>query len=272
MSRSRGRKTSVRNHPVPNRPVPNHPGAHYLRSSRVAEELVRSAAPRPGQLVLDLGAGAGAVTGPLAASGARVIAVERDPGRIEPLRSRFAGHDRVSVVHGDIRSVPLPHRPYLVVASIPFAITTPLLRRLLDGSRLSGADLVVEWGLAKRLTAARPRDLATAWWAVRYELRLASRVPARCFAPPPSVDAAHLRIRPRSGLDRGARATLWTLLGAAYSAPATPLGKLLRGVTPHGTAGRALAELGVPARAAAGDLTVDQWHALGVVLCTKRQR
>jgi 23S rRNA (adenine-N6)-dimethyltransferase len=245
VSRSRGRKT----------PVPNHSGAHYLRDGRVADELVRSAAPRPGQLVLDLGAGAGALTAPLAASGARVIAVERDPDRIAPLRDRFAEHEQVRVVHGDIRTVPLPNRPYLVVASVPFAVTTVLLHRLLDGSRLSGADLVVEWGPAKRLTAPRPRDPATAWWAVRYELSLMRRVPARCFAPRPSVDAAHLRIRPRRGVDK----TLWTLLRAAYDEPRRPIGTLLRR---HGMTRLGLERIGLPANTPAAELTTEQWFTL----------
>src|SRR5262245_18815437 len=60
------------------RPVPNHAGAHFLQDRGVAAELVRRAGVRPGDLVLDLGAGSGAITAPLAAAGARVLAIERD--------------------------------------------------------------------------------------------------------------------------------------------------------------------------------------------------
>lgn len=132
-----------------------------------------------------------------------MIAVERDPRRVGSLTARFAGAD-VRVVHGDIRTVPLPRWPYRVVASIPFAISTVLLRRLLDPpvAPLLGADLVVEWGLARRLTQSRPRDLGVAWWAARYELRQGRRIPAGCFDPPPAVDAAHAAARgcrPRRG-------------------------------------------------------------------------
>ena len=64
-------------------------GWHRLRAER-AEQLVAVAAIRPGDLVLDLGAGDGALTEPLRAAGARVLAVELHPGRAERLRTRFA--------------------------------------------------------------------------------------------------------------------------------------------------------------------------------------
>lgn len=137
-------------------------------------------------------------------TGARVIAVERDPRFVSRLERRFADVPAVRVVEADARTVMLPRRPYAVVANIPYAISTALLRRLLDPEEtgVRGADLIVEWGFAKRMTAASPRDLETAWWQVRFELRIAGRIPARCFSPAPSVDSAHLMIRRRRSRPR----------------------------------------------------------------------
>jgi 23S rRNA (adenine-N6)-dimethyltransferase len=131
-----------------------------------------------------------------------------------------------------------------VVASIPFAVTTPLLRRLLTpvSGGFSRAELVVEWGLAKRLTAALPRDLESAWWSCRFALTVRRRVPAGCFTPAPRVDAAHLGIRPRSGVDRRVAAILWFLLSAAYGRPRVPARVSLQRIAPRRLTHRLLGE------------------------------
>ncbi len=187
----------------PSNPPSNPRGAHFLTDRALIGELVRASGASPGALVFDLGAGYGALTGPLAGTGARVIAVELDPALARRLRRRFGDDPRVGVVEDDLRRVPWPRRPFQVVASPPFALTTLLCRRLLgdDSIRLAGADLILAWGAAKWLSG-EPRDRETARWAARYEIRLVRRVAAASFSPPPSTDAAYLRIRPR---DRGAR-------------------------------------------------------------------
>jgi 23S rRNA (adenine-N6)-dimethyltransferase len=251
------------------RSASNHAGAHFLRDRSVAAELVRRSGVRPGDLVLDLGAGSGAITAPLLAAGARVVAVERDAHLVTRLRRHFEGAP-VTVVHGDVRRVPLPRRPYSVVASIPFATTAALLHRLLDDAR--GApervDLLIEWGMARRLTAALPRDFATAWWAARFDLRLRRRVPAACFQPPPRTDAAHLSIRPRPlAADPRGQRLLRSMLHAGFARPAVPLLTIAAG-TPAGAARshralrRLLAGSGLDPAATTATATAAQWHDL----------
>ena len=178
---------------------PNPPGAHFLTDRRLIAGLVRASGVGPGDLVLDLGAGYGALTGPTATTGARVLAIERDPALARRLRQRFDANPLVTVVEEDLRWVRLPGRPFYVLASPPFALTTLLLRRLLGDrrSRLAGADLIVQWGAARGLTEARSRNRENARWAASFELVLMRRIPAGSFAPPPSCAAAHLRVRPR---------------------------------------------------------------------------
>jgi 23S rRNA (adenine-N6)-dimethyltransferase len=145
--------------------------------------------------VLDLGAGTGVISGALSAAGARVRAIELDTAALRQLRSRFAGDPRVEVVEADATSVALPDEPFAVVANLPFAQGTTILRRLLGDPRtpLTQLDAVVEWGLAAKRTAVWPSTLLGCVWGAWYELELVRRMPRRCFAPPPSVDAAVLR-------------------------------------------------------------------------------
>jgi 23S rRNA (adenine-N6)-dimethyltransferase len=172
----------------------NAAGAHAL-ADHLARTLVRDADVRAGDLVLDIGAGLGALTRPLAGTGARVIAVERDERLARRLATRTAALPNVTVVTGDALSVPLPRRPYLVVANIPFAITVALLRRLVD-SPLVAADLVVELHAGRRLAAAPVRrDLAR--WHRRFAFTLGPVIPAHQFRPVPSVNAVVLRLRRR---------------------------------------------------------------------------
>jgi 23S rRNA (adenine-N6)-dimethyltransferase len=165
-------------------------GRHYLRSRSLAEQLVHDAGVATGELVLDLGAGRGIITRALRDVGARVVAVELDAHVLGDLRQLG-----VEVVRADARAVQLPREPFRVVANLPFAAGTAILRRLLDDPRtpLLSCDAIVEWGLATKRAAVWPSTLTSVYWGAWYELTVARRVPRACFAPPPSVDAAVLR-------------------------------------------------------------------------------
>jgi 23S rRNA (adenine-N6)-dimethyltransferase len=170
-------------------------GQHFLRSRAFAEQLVADARVEPGDLVLDLGAGEGILTAALAAAGAHVVAVELDPRPLAELRRRFADDPRVAVVAGDATRIRLPREPFRVLANVPFAATSPILRRLLDDPAvpLTQLDAVVEWGFAVRKCAVWPGTLTATYWSAWHELELVRRIPRTCFAPPPNVDAALLR-------------------------------------------------------------------------------
>jgi 23S rRNA (adenine-N6)-dimethyltransferase len=154
-----------------------------------AARLVAAAGVRPGDLVLDVGAGEGALTAHLVAAGARVVAVELHPGRVEKLRRRFSGA-AVSVVWADATELRLPGRPFRVVSSPPYGISGALIRTLLmPYSRLRSADLVLQRAAARRFAATRADR--------RFDLRIGYPVPRTAFRPPPQVDSVVLQIRRR---------------------------------------------------------------------------
>ncbi len=172
---------------------PRRWGWHAL-DRRWAKLLVADARISPGTLTLDIGAGTGALTGPLLDAGARLIAIEAHPARAAALRRRFGS--TIVVVQADAADLRLPRRPYRVVANPPFAITTALLRRLLQpGSRLAGADLVLEEAAARRWSS--PAAPSHARWSRAFTASLGRPLPSTAFHPPPDVRARMLRIRRR---------------------------------------------------------------------------
>jgi 23S rRNA (adenine-N6)-dimethyltransferase len=161
-----------------------------------ARRLVVEAGIRPGDLVLDVGAGAGALTGPLVRMGARVIAVELHPRRAPQLRNRFADA-AVTVVRTDASDLRLPRRPFRVVANPPFGITRALIRRLVSqGSRLVIADLVVPQHVADRW--AHGRAPGANRWRQTFDASVRCQVPRNAFRPVPSGRVAVLHIERRT--------------------------------------------------------------------------
>jgi 23S rRNA (adenine-N6)-dimethyltransferase len=160
-----------------------------------ARRIVDGAEIAPGDLVVDIGAGTGALTSVLARAGARVIAVELHPTRVAYLRGRFEGAP-VTVVRADVADLRLPRRPFKVVANPPFALTSQVLRRLLvPNTRLVSAHVVVQRAAARRWAAGRAPGAGR--WMYEFDVRVARSIPRRAFSPPPPVDASVLALRRR---------------------------------------------------------------------------
>ncbi|WP_068800561.1 23S ribosomal RNA methyltransferase Erm [Pseudonocardia sp. HH130630-07] len=164
-------------------------------------DLVAGWRPSP---VLELGAGDGALTAALVPLGRPITAVELDPHRVARLRSRFG--DAVEVHHGDLLRTDLG-RSLDVVSNVPYALTTPLLRRLLAAGRWGHALLLLQWEVARKRAAVGGTTALTARWWPWFAFRLHRRVPAVAFRPVPAVDGGLLEIvrRPRPLVDGPAR-------------------------------------------------------------------
>lgn len=117
-------------------------GFHRL-DRQTARYVVARSGVGAGDLVVDLGAGNGALTAALVRVGARVIAVELHPGRAVALERRFGPATGVLVVVGDLATVALPTEPFRVVANPPWGLAEHLRTRLLDSRSFRRADLVL---------------------------------------------------------------------------------------------------------------------------------
>ena len=156
-----------------------------------AYRLVKAAGIRPGEMVLDIGAGRGAITVHLLNAGARVIAVELHPERARQLRQRFGS--RIIVVQADATDLRLPRGEFKVVANPPFGLTAGLLRRLVSSpGRMLSADIVVPTRTAARWAAGRGPPSTSR--SATYTARTVARLPTRAFRPPSPAAAAVLRL------------------------------------------------------------------------------
>jgi 23S rRNA (adenine-N6)-dimethyltransferase len=174
---------------------------NFLTDRAIVERLVADVVP--GDLVVDLGAGNGALTLPAVAAGADVLAIERDPAWSARLRerARAAGlHTRVRVVCGDLLTASLPTGAWRVIASPPYGLTTTLLHRLLDDPTRAPErlDLILQWEVARKFAAQPPTTLLATTWAPWWQMTLVQRVPRTAFRPVPRVDSGWLRIRRRT--------------------------------------------------------------------------
>lgn len=161
---------------------------------------------RPGELVLDVGAGTGVLTDALLDAGASVIAVEWHPGRARSLRAIYTGRP-VTVVRADARDLRLPRRPFRVVANPPWTACKPILRRMLaPGSRMTAADLVVPRHVAQEWTG--PRAPGRGRWGREVEASRGRSLPPAVFVPSPPTGAVVLVLR-RRGVGHTKPAAVW---------------------------------------------------------------
>jgi len=177
-------------------------GQNFLADPQAIARLVAAVSILPGELVVEPGAGTGAITLPVATAGARVIAYEADPVWARRLIEASRVHDlqdRVQVVTGDFLRARLPDEPFRVIGNPPFRLTTALLAHLLDLPERGPwrADLVVQREVAAKRTTIPPTSLRSAAWAPWWEFGLGMAIPRRAFRPVPGVDAAMLTIRRR---------------------------------------------------------------------------
>ena len=176
-------------------------GQNFLIKRGIVDEIVHAAELTPGEPVLEVGPGIGTLTQGLAQSGADVTAIELDRRLLEVLDTTLASYDNVRIIHGDVLKLDVPsimnHKPFKVVANLPYYITTPIIMSLLE-SKLPIERLVVmvQKEVALRMVA-KPgtKDYGALSVAVQYytELDIVLDVPPKSFLPAPAVTSSVIR-------------------------------------------------------------------------------
>lgn len=175
-------------------------GQNFLQDASILEKIANAAEIQKDDHVLEIGAGLGSLTRYLAVSAKQVTAVELDPDLLPPLKAVLTPYQNVKVIHGDILELSISEiiaQPnYLVVANIPYNITSAIIRYLLESNpKPRRIVLTIQKEVAERI-CAQPGNLSLLALSVQVYGRpsLVSRIPANAFHPAPKVDSAILRI------------------------------------------------------------------------------
>ncbi len=181
-------------------------GQHFLRSTAVLDRIVGVVDPRPGDFVLEIGAGRGALTFRLAARGAYVLAVEKDSRLLPGLEAEAPPNVRIveaDILRLDFRDLIPPEirGSAKVAGNLPYSISSPILFKVLDNTALfSSAVFLVQREVAERI-CSRPGSKAFAPLAILlqdvFAARLEFAVAPGSFSPPPRVDSALVSLRRR---------------------------------------------------------------------------
>ena len=176
-------------------------GQNFLIKRGIVDEIVHAAELTVGEPVLEVGPGIGTLTQGLAQSGADVTAIELDRRLLEVLDTTLASYDNVRIIHGDVLKLDVPtimnHKPFKVVANLPYYITTPIIMSLLE-SKLPIERLVVmvQKEVSLRMIA-KPgtKDYGALSVAVQYytEPDIVLDVPPKSFLPAPAVTSSVIR-------------------------------------------------------------------------------
>ncbi len=185
-------------------------GQNFLVDPRVLDRIVAGLAPTAEDVVVEIGAGLGALTVPLAQAAGKVIAVERDPDLIRVLGEELLSRPNVQLsamdaLEFDFGAAALAAgRPLLVAGNLPYQITSPLLFAITDaaagGKAIARAVLMVQREFAERM-AAPPGSKTYGRLSVmvqqQAEVKILFHVGAGAFHPPPAVTSTVLSVAPR---------------------------------------------------------------------------
>jgi len=181
-------------------------GQHFLVNKRYAFEIVRALDPNPGETVIEIGPGRGALTGLFLESGCRVMAIELDKTLAQSLRNSYGNKHDLEVINQDflfLSNKIIPAKAKLV-GNIPYNLTSEIFDKLFEiRDRLNLAVLTIQLEVARKISARFGENYygreAILLWA-GFEIAPLFTIPRRAFSPAPRVTSKVIRLIP---VDRG---------------------------------------------------------------------
>ena len=187
-----------------NPPVLKKFGQHFLTDASVLASIADAVAPTESDTVLEIGPGRGALTDLLVPRAGRVVAVELDRALAAQLVERYRGNPKVRIVQEDILETDvrsLVGDDYILAGNVPYYITTPIIFKSIEPPVSRRSVFLVQREVAQRI-AANADDAEYGALSVNVaatsEVEIIRGVPPGAFSPPPKVDSAVIRLKPRT--------------------------------------------------------------------------
>jgi 16S rRNA (adenine1518-N6/adenine1519-N6)-dimethyltransferase len=251
-------------------------GQNFLHDPQALEQIVSAAEIQPTDTALEIGPGLGSLTRYLAASAKAVVAVELDKDLLPPLKAVLEPYKNIRLIQGDILKLSpieldLP-KEYIVVANIPYYITSAVIRHLLESaSKPRRIVLTIQKEVARRI-CAKPGDLSLLALSVQVygQPRIAANIPAEAFYPAPKVDSAVLvvDIYPVPQIQEDHLDTFFKLIKAGFSQKRKTLRNSLSSGLHISAADAAelLTRAGIDPQRRAETLRIEEWERLAATM------
>jgi 16S rRNA (adenine1518-N6/adenine1519-N6)-dimethyltransferase len=194
-------------------------GQHFLTDTGVIDAIVAAIDPRPGDALIEIGPGLGALTQPLVERCGHMTVVELD----RDLAARWRKHASLDVIEADVLTVDFASRgdKLRIAGNLPYNISTPILFHLLDtAAQVQDQHFMLQKEVVERMAAApggKDYGRLSVMLQWRYHIEPLFDVPPEAFEPPPRVDSAVVRMLPWPAPADVDRTTLEALVAVAFS-------------------------------------------------------
>jgi 16S rRNA (adenine1518-N6/adenine1519-N6)-dimethyltransferase len=251
-------------------------GQNFLQDPLALEKIVSAAEIQSSDTVLEIGPGLGSLTRYLAVSAKGVIAVELDENLLPPLKAVLSPYQNIRLIHGDILKLSPKDlnlgNDYIVVANIPYYITSAVIRHLLESeSKPRRIVLTVQKEVAQRI-CAESGDMSLLALSVQIygKPHIAAHIPANAFFPAPKVDSAVLIVEIYSSprIKEELLTTFFRLIKAGFSQKRKTLRNSLSSglhISPT-EAANLLIQVNIDPQRRAETLSIEEWEKLSEIL------
>ena len=226
-------------------PAKKHLGQHFLHERRVVEKIVLAVDPKPGDRLVEIGPGQGAITFPLLQRHGSLTAIEFDRDLLAPLAAAAEGHGELTLLPGDVLGVDFTALAaggrIRLVGNLPYNLSSPILFHALDhAAAIRDMHFMLQKEVVDRM-AAPPGSKVYGRLSVMLQAYCSVTplfsVPPGAFRPPPKVDSAVVRLVPRAPEDIGVddQARFAAVVRAAFGQRRKTLRNALSGVADAAT-------------------------------------